>query len=105
MHGRAALWYVYRQYVSSAAAAHAIDLQSLMNCKFSGDLEGCLHALDACLLAISPVPDPDFLYALLEPKLRDCKRLGPAVAHLDGAEPLSNAEQLAFMYNAARREV
>ena len=105
MHGRAALWYVYRRYALSAAATRAIDFQSLMNLKFSGDLQGFLHAWDACLLAISPVPGPELLYALLEPKLRDCKQLGPAFAYLDGAETLPNAEQLAFNYNAARREV
>ena len=38
MHGRTALWYVYRQYALSTAATHAIDFQSLMNLKFSGDL-------------------------------------------------------------------
>ena len=101
MQGRAALWYVYRQYALSAAATHAIDFQSLMKLKFSGDLEVFLNAWDACLLAISQVLDPGFLYALLEPKLRDCRQLGPAFAHLDGAELLSTADQLTFIYNAA----
>ena len=105
MHGRAALWYVYRQYALSAAATHALDLQTLMHLKFSGDLESFIHAWDASLLAISNVPDPDFLFSLVEPKLRECKQLGPAFAHLDGAEPISNAEQLTLIYNAARREI
>ena len=89
----------------SAAATHAVDLQTLIHVKFNGDLESFIHAWDACLLAISPVTGPDFFYALLEPKLRECKQLSPAFAHLDGAEPLSNADQLTFIYNAARREI
>ena len=82
MHGRAALWYVYRQYALRAAATHAIDIQSLIHLKCSGDLEGLLNAWDACLLALSPVPDPECLYALFDPKLRDWKQLAPAFAHL-----------------------
>jgi hypothetical protein len=74
-----------------------------MHLKFSGDLESFIHAWDACLLAKAPVPDPDFLHSLLEPKLRECKHLGSAFAHLDGAERFSNAAHLAFIYNAARR--
>ena len=92
MQGRAVLWYIYRQYALSAAATHAVDFQSLMNLKFTGNLEGVFNAWNTCSLGLSPVPDPDFLHALLEPKLRDCRRLGPAFAHLDGAEPLSIAE-------------
>ena len=56
LQGRAALWYVYRQYGLSAAATHAIDFQSLMNLKFTGDLEGVMQAWDTCILAISLVP-------------------------------------------------
>ena len=97
MHVRAALWHVYRQYALSAAATHALDLQTLMHLKFNGDLESFIHAWDATLLAISAVPGSDFLYSLLEPKLRECKQHGPAFAHLDGAEPLPNSEQFKFI--------
>ena len=83
MHGRAALWYVYRQYALSAAATPALDLQTLMHLKFSGDFESFIHPWDASLLAISRVPEQDFLYSLLEPKLLECKKLGPAFAYLD----------------------
>ena len=105
MPGRAALMYVYREYALSAAATHAVDLQTLMHLKFSGDVESFIHAWDACLLAILPVPEPNFLLSLLEPTLRDCKQLSPAFARLDGAEPIPNAEHLKFIYNAVRREI
>ena len=89
LQGRAALWYVYRQYGLSAAATHAIDFQSLMNLKFTGDLEGFLQAWDTCILAISFVPSPDLLHSLFGPKLRACKQLQPAFAVLDGNDPFS----------------
>ena len=38
LRGRVVLWYVNRQHDLSAAATHIIDLQSLMNLKFAGDL-------------------------------------------------------------------
>ena len=85
LQGRAALWYVYRQYGLSAAATHAIDLQTLMNLKFTGDLEGFLQAWDTCILGISFVPSPDLLHSLFD--------------------LLSNAEQLDFIYRSACRVV
>ena len=56
-------------------------------------------------MAIDPVPYPNFVFSFLEPKLRECKQLSPAFAHLDGAEPIPNAEQLKLIYNAARRGI
>ena len=97
MPGRAALMYVYRKYALGAAGPLAVDLQTLMHLKFNGDLESFIHAWDACLLAIEAVPVPNFLLSLLEPKLRECKQLSPAFAHLDG--------QLKLIYKAARREI
>ena len=105
LQGRAALWYVYRQYGFSAAATHAIDRQSLMNLKFTGDLEGFLQAWDICILATSIVPSPDLLHSLFEPKLRACKQLQQAFAVLDGNDLLANAEQLEFIYQSACRVV
>ena len=64
MPGRAALSYVYRQYALSAAATHAVDLQTLIHIQFSGDLKSFIHVWDACLLAMSPVLGPDFIYSL-----------------------------------------
>ena len=39
LRGRVVLWYVNREHDLSAAAARIIDVQSLMNLKFVGDLE------------------------------------------------------------------
>ena len=97
--------YVYRQYALSAAATHAVNLQTLTHMKFDGDLESFIHAWDACLLAIDPVRDPNFLLFLLEPQLRECNQRSPAFPHLDGAEPIPNADQLKLIYNAARRDI
>ena len=105
LQGRAALWYVYRQYALSAAATHAIGFQSLINLKFTGDLKGFLQSWDTCILVISLVPSPDLLHSLLEPKMRECKQLQPAFAHLDGNDPFSNSEQLKFIYRSACRVV
>ena len=44
LRGRVVLWFVNRQYDLSATATHIIDLQSLMNLKFAGDLEGFMQA-------------------------------------------------------------
>ena len=101
LQGRAALWYVYRQYGLSASATHALDFQSLMNLKFTGDLEGFLQAWDTCILAISFVTSPDLSHSLFEPKLRACKQLQQAFAVLDGNDPFSIAEQLEFIYRSA----
>ena len=75
LRGRVVLWYVNRQYDLSAAATHIIDLQSLMNLTFAGDLEGFMQALNTFIVAISLVPSPDVLHFLFEPKLRQRKQL------------------------------
>ena len=93
MQGRAALYHVHQKYALSAAATLAIDLQTLIALKFNGDLEGFMRAWDFCILATSEVPTPDFLHAVLDPQLRNCKQLERAFAHLDGAEPLRVEDQ------------
>ena len=105
MQGRAALWHIYQQYALSAAATHAIDLQTLMALRFTGDLEGFMRAFDFCFVSMSDVPSPEFFHALLDPQLRSCKLLKPAFVHLNGGAPLPSAEQLEFMYKAAYPEI
>ena len=64
-----------------------------------------MQALNNLIFAISPVPSPDVLHSLFEPKLKQSKRLHPAFAVLDGNELCSNTDQLTFLYNSASRVV
>ena len=105
MQGRAALYHVYQKFALSAAATLAFDLQTLIALKFNGGLEGFMRAFDFYILAMSEVPTPDFLYAVLDPQLRNCKQLERAFAHLDGAEPLPAEDRLRFIHKAARRGI
>ena len=64
-----------------------------------------MRAWDSTILAMSDVPPPDFLHALIEPKLRACKQMDPVFTILDGNDPLQSLDQFKFMYKAAWRLV
>ena len=65
---RAALYHVYEQFQLRAAVTRSIDLRTLMEIKYVGDLEGFMRAWDSNVVAMSDVPPPDFLHALIEPQ-------------------------------------
>ena len=67
MLGRAVLHHVYQKFQLSAAVTRSIDLRTLMELKYGGDLEGFMRAWDFIIVAMSDVPPPDFLDASMEP--------------------------------------
>ena len=79
----------------SAAATHIIDLRSLINLKFAGDLAGFMQAWNTFIIAV--------LHSSFEPTLRPRNQRQPAFAVLDGNELLSNTDQVKFLYNSATR--
>ena len=105
MLGRAALHIVYQKFQLSAAVTRSIDLRTLMELRYGGDLEGFMRAWDSTIVAMSESPPVDFLLALLEPQLRVCKQMDPLFIILNGNDPLPADDQFKFMYRAAWRLV
>ena len=60
MLGQAALHIVYQQFQLSAAVTRSIDLRTLMELRYGGDLEGFMRAWDSTIVAMSEVPPVDF---------------------------------------------
>ena len=63
-----------------------------MEFKYAGDLEGFMRAWDLIIVAMSDVPPPDSLNALIETQLRACKQMDPVFTILDGNDPLQSLD-------------
>ena len=63
--GRAALWHFYQRFKFDRGDKLSIDLSTLSQLQFQGDLEGFLAALDYMLMALTKQPVEDFLLALV----------------------------------------
>lgn len=82
-----------------------IDLSSLVQLGFQGDLESFLAAWDYTLMALTRFPDEELFLALLEAQLRKCRALGPAFVVYDGAPEGSPTRTSKYLYDAPRQEV
>ena len=103
--GRAALWLIYQRCKLERGQAMCVDLSTIVQLEFKGDLEGYLDAWDRTLMSLAKMPDDDMLVALLETQLRKCRALGPAFVVYDGAKDGSDERCAKFLYDAARREI
>ena len=84
---------MYQRFKFDRGTALSINLTTLIELSFGGDLEGFLAAWDYTLMAMKAQPDEALHLALLDIQLRKCKAFGPAYIIFDG------------LYNAARQEV
>ena len=82
-----------------------VDLNTLINLKFAGDLESFISAWDRTLLAMRRPPEEDLLLAVLEPELRKCQSLAPEFVIYDGADNDSEIRTRKWLYNSARRAI
>ena len=64
-----------------------------------------MRAWDSSIVAMSDVPPPDFLHALMEPQLRLCKHMDFVFASQDGNDSLHLTDQFKFIYKVAWRVV
>ena len=103
--GRAALWHVYQRFRLERGQSMYVDMSTLLQLSFQGDLEAFLDAWDYALMAMKRLPDEDLLLALLEAQLRGCKALAPAFLVFDASPEGSANRTSTFIYNAARQEV
>ena len=103
--GRAALWMMLQRFRLERGQAMCVDLSTLVQLTFQGDLESFLASWDHTLMALAKLPDEDMMLALIETQLRRCKGMGPTFVVFDGAPEGSPQRTVTFLYNAARAEV
>ena len=83
--GQAALWHVFQRFRMEKGATMCVDITTLTNLEFKGDLEGFLAAWDHTLMALSKAPDEDLVAALFQQQVRKCKALAPAFVLYDAS--------------------
>jgi hypothetical protein len=80
-----------------------VDLAAITALHYDGDLEIFLDKLDYILLEANTAIPEEFLYAIVEPELRNCNDLAPDFVALDATEDGDPKRTTSHLYNIARR--
>ena len=75
LYRRVALWHVFQKFQLESGTVLSLEYQILMSLSMGGDLEGFMHAWDACIQAMGAQPDIHMLRALFGNQLRKCDDL------------------------------
>ena len=75
LYRRVALWHVFQKFQLESGTVLSLEYQILMSLSMGGDLEGFMHAWDACIQAMSAQPDIHMLRALFGNQVRKCDDL------------------------------
>ncbi|CAK0849503.1 unnamed protein product, partial [Prorocentrum cordatum] len=103
--GRCALYHVFSRFTIERGQATSVDLTTLVQLEYKGDLESFVDAWDYALMALARVPDDDMLLAPFASQLRKCKAMSPTFVHYDGAQDGSPTRSAKYLYDAARQEI